>query len=557
MTSQYTCPWVSCRKSYANKSSIKLHYDIEHAGLRYPCVTCGEVFKSKRSLGGHNKSEHLNMKNWRKSKKLECPECDEGPYATQSGLDRHILKRHREQQFFCQTCNEGFQSPEALTYHTKRAHEGLNFDCTICGVPFASKQNLQKHVDRNPSCFIATPAKASPIPVERKRKLGEVDKSPAQIFLDALADKMKDSCTRECRHNGCTKWPAYGLPGGDKMYCKEHRDNEDGIISLTSLCVYKGCIKRGHSTVTGTRYRFCAPHRDQLVMEGLPAHTVTFPKNTSRCLTPDCDTVPSKDGGKYCAKHSPTGRSDDKRACSMACCVNGGPRPQYVHPDNGSTICAFGARVLMEVALMDNDIERSRKLMKHFNRSTMMVLNQQSAFRTSIESKYWGMLDNCTKVCFDEPVSGKPKTTGDLRPDIFYIWEISGEKMAIHIEYDESSDDHEDDDARLKWISEASDTVGRVYIIRVNGKSGSNEALCTRVRMGDVVFYRVNSVGKAVAQEVAEAVMQRIEWIKHGLAPDENAGRPYKVCMCQENGCDKLSDGSAAFCVSHVGGKMG
>lgn len=326
----------------------------------------------------------------------------------------------------------------------------------------------------------------------------------------------------------------YGFRGGDKIYCINHQHDEDGVEDLgkLSLCVFTGCTRRGHNTVKDTNhYRFCAPHRDLLISEGLPVEEVIFGKNTSKCYAPGCTIVPSYDGRKYCKSHSPTGVSDDQRKCGMVCCADGGPRPQYVHPDNGTAICAFAARALMEVALMENDMDLAEKLMRHFKRSSMLVLNQQSAFRVAIEKLYWNKLDTCSKVYFDDTVSDKPKTAGDLRPDIFYMWDVDGEKMAIHIEYDEGKGQHEDNEPRLRWIAEASGTLGSVYVIRIDAKSGSSAELCTRTKKGSVVYYTVNSTGKKVAAEVAEAVMQRIEWIKKGLAPDDGAQRPYKLYM--------------------------
>lgn len=551
MAVRFQCPWVhpcgtKCTKSYSKQSSVKTHYDVEHAGLRFTCDTCGDVFKDKRCLDGHNKSNHLGMKGWRKSKSknLSCQQCAESPdatekqkaktYATKSGLERHILAEHREQEFACERCDMRFKDPGTLKYHQDHKHDGVKFECIDCEDCFASKQRLLIHIDRSAFCRLREPKKRAAAPVERKRKLGELDKTAALLFLESIPDKIKNSSPRECLHPGCTiKRLGYGFLGGDKIYCGAHKGDEDGVQNLgnINLCVYKGCITSGHNAVQGAKgYRFCAPHRDELIEAGLPEEAVISEKHV-KCKIPDCTVSASYDSGKHCRAHSTTGISDDKRACSMVCCKDGGPRPQYVHPDDGSTICAFGARVLMEDALLHNDTELSRSLMHHFGRSNLFVLNEQSAFRASIEQHYWKMLDACTRVCFDEPVTGKPKTTGDLRPDMFYLWEIDGEKMAIHIEYDEDKRQHEDDSKRLKWIAEASATLGRVYVIRIDGKTGTGGALCTMKRRGTVGYYSVNEVGQRVASQVAHAVKNRIEWIKSGLAPDDAAGREYKLTL--------------------------
>lgn len=352
---------------------------------------------------------------------------------------------------------------------------------------------------------------------------------------------------RTCDYPGCHKTrPTFGFPGQPRTKCSDHK--EYGMYSR-KLCIDKDCTISASYGPSGGVVSHCKKHK----IEG---HTLI---NNRKCDHENCDKQPvfgdpATGDASYCKTHAPEGYIDvrnkrcivddcDKlridstmfcvshgggKTCTLACCTFGGPRPQYGNPDDGTRICAFGARALMEEALLNNDIERSRMLMAHFNRKTMMVLNQQSAFRTELEKIYWKMLDTCAKIYFDETVSDKPKTIQDLRPDIFYLWEINGVKMAIHIEYDEGGNGHEDDDDRLRYISDTSGTTGNVYVIRIDAKAtGSSGALCTRSRKGDVVFYTVSDNGRRVASKVADAVIDRIQWIEEGLGPDST--RPAKV----------------------------
>lgn len=352
---------------------------------------------------------------------------------------------------------------------------------------------------------------------------------------------------RVCNFEGCDKArPTFGFPGQPRVMCAEHK--EPGMYSR-KLCATENCMISASYGPTGGIVSHCKKHM-------IDGHSLI---NNPTCMDEVCDKQPTfgdPSTGKmsHCKEHAPDGFIDvrnkrcivdecDKlridstlfcvshgggKICTLACCVFGGPRPQYGNPDDGTRICSFGARALMEDALLKNDVDRSRMLMTHFNRKTMMVLNQQSAFRTELEKSYWKLLDTCAKIYFDETVSNKPKTIEDLRPDIFYLWEINGTKMAIHIEFDEGDSGHEDDDDRLMYISDASGTTGNVYVIRVDGKAtGSKDALCTRSRKGDVVFFNVNGVGREVASRVSDAVVDRIQWIEEGLGPDDT--RPYKV----------------------------
>lgn len=493
------------------------------------------------------------------------------------------------------------------------------------------------------------------------------DVSDAQTFLDNMSEHMKDSHSRTCYKDRCNiSRLGYGFPGDDKISCKHHYTEVEGMQKQENKCVYRGCNTKGVNRVGGTRYRFCASHRDELIRQGLPAKSFNDITNNRKCAEEGCDVAASYDNRTRCKQHSLTGKSKERRrcdfpgcqsekrptfgfdgmtktrcrehkeegmvsrkmceeehctksasfglrggvathckqhapndalivnaktcgheecnkqpifgergsiiathcknhaphnfvdvknkrcgedgcenltvnstafcvshgggrTCSMACCADGGPHAQYRSPDDSTWICAFGARYLMETAYMDNDNNRVRLLMEHFGRKSIMVLNQQSAFRTEIEKMYWRKLQSCCDVFFDESVSDKPKSLNDYRPDIFYKWRIDGVCYGVHIEYDEGYG-HEDDDTRLKWIADASDAAGRVYVIRVRDRN-SGGRLCDRCQLGSVVYFKVNAEGKRVAKEVAGAVMERIDWIAAGLAPDDGAGRPGKLYM--------------------------
>ena len=178
----------------------------------------------------------------------------------------------------------------------------------------------------------------------------------------------------------------------------------------------------------------------------------------------------------------------------------------------------------MEDAIMSGDREKVESLMKFYNVKTLKTLNGQSAFRIALETHYWKLLSTCESVTFDDVVGG-PKTTGDLRPDIFYKWTIDGDSYGIHIEYDENSLHHEDDETRLEWIENTSGTNGRVYVIRVDGGHGTKDPVCTRVKNENYEYYKVTNIGKDVAKNVGDAVIERIGWIKNRMGPGVDRSR--------------------------------
>lgn len=256
------------------------------------------------------------------------------------------------------------------------------------------------------------------------------------------------------------------------------------------------------------------------------------------CVETGCDKRASYgvSGGK---KTSCVGHKKDgyvilgTTICAMACCgaTSGGLQAVFFHPDHedetseffNKRICRFGRRVLIEDALMHNDVARVESLVTHFQMDRVLTLNAQSAFRFACESRYHELLKDCVDIVFDAPVEKGPKVIGALRPDIFYKWSINGVNYGIHIEYDETSS-HEDDARRLQSIAENAECGDRVYVIRVYGGHDTKNPACTRVHMDNFEYFKVTGEGENVAVKVADAVTERIQWIKEGLGPD--ASRP-------------------------------
>lgn len=191
-------------------------------------------------------------------------------------------------------------------------------------------------------------------------------------------------------------------------------------------------------------------------------------------------------------------------------------------------ICYFARRVLIENAIMNNDMDKVELLLDHFDLNKVITLNEQSAFRFVCEKEYYKKLEDCVQIIFDQSVKNGLKALGDKRPDIFYKWCVSDKHYGIHIEYDEKNT-HEDEVGRLEYIAKEACCPGRVYLVRVNGGHGGKDPVCSRIRMQNFEYYKVTDKGKGVASRVADAVKERIAWIKAGLSPDDEAGRPYKV----------------------------
>lgn len=377
--------------------------------------------------------------------------------------------------------------------------------------------------------------------------------------------KISDD-TRVCEVPGCdVKRPAFAYPGTTPRRCAKHK--EEGMYSH-ALCHEEECYISASYGVQGGQPTHCVAHR--LPNEFLQVRT---------CAEPGCDMQPSfgpprglvythcsrhKQEGyvdlrnkscahEMCPKHPSFGEEGGRRMwcgdhktdtcvnlvstiCAMGCCsmVSRGEQAVFFHPEHrdetseffNKRICCFGRRVLIEDALMHNDISRLKSILEHFGMDRALTLNAQSAFRFACEKEYYQLLKDCVDIVFDKHVEQGPKVIGALRPDIFYKWCIGGVNYGIHIEYDEN-EAHEDDLGRLKCIAEQADCLDRVYVIRVYGGHDTKNPACTRVHMENYEYYKITEEGKRVVSKVVAAVVERIGWIQQGLGPCDS--RSWKI----------------------------
>lgn len=298
------------------------------------------------------------------------------------------------------------------------------------------------------------------------------------------AKSKKSDERRRCLEPGCvsTNRPTFGFPGEAKIRCNDHK--KEGMISRKT-CNYSGCNKSASYGKNGI-YEKCLDHIE--------------------------------DGDVLILKNN---------ICSMPCCMYEDSSGQYNHPElENKRICVFAARVMVEDAIMSNNLVRMNYLKNLFKMKRLCTLNAQSAFRIECERWYNDLLEDCCNIYFDSQVKDGPKLRENKRPDIFYKWVIGDNNFAIHLEYDETSR-HEDDLERINTIHKDSQCDGRTYLIRIQGGHNTINPLCKDVLTKYYKYFDVTSKGKKVAITVANLVKERIVWIKNGLKPDCN--REYRV----------------------------
>ena len=158
-----------CNFKGSNNTTLKIHMESIHQGVKYCCSKCDKQFTQKTHLRTHFKSAHLQLKR-------DCPFCGKqfqigslkshiksvhegirypcnhcNYQATQkSSLKNHIRSSHENNFVTCLKCDFKTKSKNSLYTHKKRVHESkLTFNCAECQFKTNSKSNLGEHIKRS------------------------------------------------------------------------------------------------------------------------------------------------------------------------------------------------------------------------------------------------------------------------------------------------------------------------------------------------------------------------------------------------------------------------
>ena len=297
-------------------------------GQRVACTAgCGLDFIDQKGMEIHLKTIHNS------DVTFPCPKCDVPPFGTSQKLINHDnivhLMKFRCPYPDCPKHQTSFSSNQRLQHHInlpldKKGHGGVAFTTEL--------NTLSSKEDQ-----------VVPEITGNKRKVDELD--PVSMFLDTKKGYFKDMYSpKKCSNFLCiiTRL-AWGFPGGEKLYCSNHRDDVQGLVYLgdNRSCKFIGCPTLSHITIG--EYRFCDSHVKQLIQEGLPSpeENVKKPKDSGRrCVEEGCELYSSFDNGQYCYKHSPTKVSDDKRMCEVPGCENN-KRPTFGYLGGPRTRCRY------------------------------------------------------------------------------------------------------------------------------------------------------------------------------------------------------------------------
>lgn len=128
-----------CDKSYAHKSSLKLHMRVHSEKKAFVCSMCSYSCRYKHHLEAHEHGHHHHVSQHR------CELCDKS-FRRKSGLTYHMQLHNGEQPLACQYCEYTTTRDSNLRQHLL-SHMGIKpYKCNHCDYETAYRSNLAYHV---------------------------------------------------------------------------------------------------------------------------------------------------------------------------------------------------------------------------------------------------------------------------------------------------------------------------------------------------------------------------------------------------------------------------
>lgn len=150
ITENLPCPFAGCKKSFANKISLRAHfichnkYEKDHA---FFCDKCGKGFHYKLSFTQHLKTHDTSLRD------KHCETCGFKAIST-THLQRHIRARHtREKNHVCKYCDRAFSEKYNMTSHIRKQHIEKKpstetfHKCIVCQMEYSDDFKLKQHLE--------------------------------------------------------------------------------------------------------------------------------------------------------------------------------------------------------------------------------------------------------------------------------------------------------------------------------------------------------------------------------------------------------------------------
>ena len=130
------CP--DCGKLFSQNSSMLLHHQSSHQGIKFQCNKCDYSATQKGHLKIHVKGKHENIL-------ATCQVCGKR-FLGNGNLQKHIQSIHEGTPYPCIQCDYIGKTKAHLKIHTETKHLGVRYDCQLCDHKAYHKSGLKEHI---------------------------------------------------------------------------------------------------------------------------------------------------------------------------------------------------------------------------------------------------------------------------------------------------------------------------------------------------------------------------------------------------------------------------
>ena len=133
---KYACD--QCDSQFTRQSSLELHIESQHEGIKYACDQCGFQATQLGNLKRHIESKHEGAK-------YACDQCDYQA-KRRDNLKIHIKSKHEGVKYVCDQCDYQATRQSSLKIHIESKHEGVKHVCDQCDYQTSWQSDLKKHI---------------------------------------------------------------------------------------------------------------------------------------------------------------------------------------------------------------------------------------------------------------------------------------------------------------------------------------------------------------------------------------------------------------------------
>ena len=130
------CP--DCGKLFSQNSSMLLHHQSSHQGIKFQCNKCDYSATQKGHLKIHVKGKHENIL-------ATCQVCGKR-FLGNGNLQKHIQSIHEGTPYPCLQCDYIGKTKAHLKIHNETKHLGVRYDCQFCDHKAYHKSGLKEHI---------------------------------------------------------------------------------------------------------------------------------------------------------------------------------------------------------------------------------------------------------------------------------------------------------------------------------------------------------------------------------------------------------------------------